>query len=67
MHVKKLGIPIETVNRFDVQLGNRETIACKHICWRVDMMVGNVVIQEDFYPFELDSVEAAWGLSGLSH
>ena len=55
--VKELGIPVDSLEAFVMQIGNGDIIYCKSICRQVIVKLKNINIKEDFYPFELENVE----------
>ena len=64
--VKRVGIPIDRLEPFDVQVGNGEIVSCNGICRQVSITLKNLVIKVDFYPFELGNVDAVLGVKWLA-
>ena len=65
--VKELGIPLDHLESFVVQIDNGDIVFGKGICRQVVIKLKNINIQEDFYPFELGNVDAILGVKWLAY
>ena len=64
--VKHVGILIDCLEPFNIQMENGEVISCNGVCRQITVTLKNLVIKEDFYPFELGNVDAVLGVKWLA-
>ena len=64
--VKRVGISIDRLEPFDVQIGSGKIVSCNGIYRQVSITLKNLVIKEDFYPFGLGNVDVVLGVKWLA-
>ena len=64
--VKELGISLDRLESFVVQIGNGDIVSNKGICHQVVLKLKNIDIKEDFYSFELGNVDAVLEVKWLA-
>ncbi|XP_031273653.1 uncharacterized protein LOC116132121 [Pistacia vera] len=64
--VRRLGILVEREKTFGVMVGNKVTVRGEGICIRIKMEIQRVMVQQDYFPFDLGGVDVVLGVSWLS-
>ncbi|WMV09213.1 hypothetical protein MTR67_002598 [Solanum verrucosum] len=64
--VTKLGLVVQYIPTFGVQIGNGEIIKCNKVCHDLSVEVSNLVIKHDFNPFSFGGADMELGIQWLA-
>ncbi|KAH0746200.1 hypothetical protein KY285_007857 [Solanum tuberosum] len=64
--VTKLGLEVQYIPTFGVQIGNGEIIKCNKVCHDLLVEVSNLVIKHDFFPFSFSGADMVLGIQWLA-
>lgn len=64
--VRELGLAVDTIPTFGVQIGNGEIIRCNQICRNVSVQLPDLKIVQDFYPFSIGGADVVLGIKWLA-
>ncbi|WMV55561.1 hypothetical protein MTR67_048946 [Solanum verrucosum] len=64
--VTKLGLAVQYIPTFGVQIGNGEIIKCNKVCHDLSLEVSNLVIKHNFFPFSFGGADMVLGIQWLA-
>jgi hypothetical protein len=62
---KRLSLPVETCDKFEVKLADGRTLTCESKCSRIKLLVQNQELRADFYLLPLGDYEVVLGIEWL--
>ncbi|XP_038687486.1 uncharacterized protein LOC119986865 [Tripterygium wilfordii] len=64
--VEEVGLPVQIIPPFGVQIGNGEVIKCNRLCQEVAVELPGLTITQDYYPFAIGGADLVLGIKWLA-